>query len=417
MDLIWNLNQIATCIAAAGLFCTAANYAYVAICYLLCRPRGAPCDLTIDDASAPLVVVQVPIYNEAAVAEQAAINAVALDWPRDRLQVQIIDGSTDETVRIAASAVARLRKQGHDIVHLRRDNSVGYKAGALSDGLAHTDAEIVAHLDSDFCAPPDWLRRAVPVLLADPRAAFVQQRCEFRSHDDNAITRLQQMQQDAHYMVEQAARHCRGVPMQANGTATIWRRQAIEGCGGWTSETLLEDLDLALRVYIHGWHAHLLLDPPCIGEVPDRLSDWQNQQRRWSSGFLLVGRKLLPEIWVSKLSIEAKLSTSLLILLQLFFPCIVLLLVTLAIDIVLAGSVAPILKPAILAAGVAACILIAMTLPPYLRLKRGPLSRYWSTLVDFPLLMLRLSIVNSLDILRAGLGTRREIIRTPKRGL
>ncbi len=417
MSFVWLLNQIVTAFAVAGLLCTAANYAYVAICYLLYRPRGARCDLFIDDASAPLVAVQVPIYNEAAVVEQAARNAAALDWPRDRLQIQIIDGSTDATVEIAAAAVARLRDEGHNITHLRRDNRIGYKSGALTDGLANTEAEIIAHLDADFRSPPDWLRRAVPVLLADSKAAFVQQRCEFRSREDNVITRVQQLQQDAHYLVEQAARHCRGVPMQANGTATVWRRAAIEGCGGWSSEALLEDLDLALRVYVNGWRGHLLLQPACVGEVPAHTGDWQKQQSRWSAGFLLVGRKLLPPVWSSALSLEAKLSTSLLILLQLFFPSIVLLVAALTVDVVLLGSIRPVIAPALTALALALCLLIAMTLPPYMRLERGPLSRYLSTFLQFPGLMLRLAVVNSTSIVSAGLGIRRAMDRTPKQGL
>lgn len=417
MSLVWLLNQIVIAVAAAGLLCTAANYAYVAICYLLYRPRGARCDLFIEDSAAPLVAVQIPIYNEAAVVEQAARNAAALDWPRDRLHIQIIDGSTDETVEIAEAVVASLRKEGHDITHLRRDNLVGYKSGALTDGLANTKARIIAHLDADFRSPPDWLRRAVPVLLADSKAAFVQQRCEFRSREDNVITRVQQLQQDAHYIVEQAARHCRGVPMQANGTATVWRRAAIEGCGGWTSEALLEDLDLALRVYLHGWRGHLLLQPACVGEVPAQAGDWQRQQSRWSAGFLLVGRKLLPAVWCSALSLEAKLSTSLLILLQLFFPSIVLLVLALAVEIVLVGSVRPVIAPASTALALALCLLIAMTLPPYLSLRRGPLSRYASTFLSFPALMLRLAVVNSASIVSAGLGIKRAMDRTPKQGL
>jgi cellulose synthase/poly-beta-1,6-N-acetylglucosamine synthase-like glycosyltransferase len=299
---------------------------------------------------------------------------------------------------------------------VRRDNRAGYKAGALAEGLARSDAPFVAMLDADFRAPRDWLRRAVPVLLTDPRAAFCQQRCDFRSAEDNALTRVQQLMQDAHYMVEQAARHGRNVPMQANGTATVWRRAAIDDAGGWSGETLTEDLDLTLRCYLRGWHAALLLEPPCVGEMPADMRDFQTQQSRWSSGFLQVARKLLPQVWGSALPAEAKFSTSLLILMQLFFPCIVLLAIATAIDIVLVGGVAHLLRPALVGAGLALVLMVAMTLPPYLALRRGTVSRYVATLASLPVFMVRLGFVNAFEILTASLGRQRAFAVTPKQG-
>lgn len=410
------LNTAVGLLAIAGLLITVANFAYVAACHLYFRPHGTPAAPDIADAGLPHVLLQIPIYNEAAVAEQAAVAAVALDWPRDRLHVQILDDSTDHTPAIVATAVGRLRAAGHDIVHVRRDNRVGFKAGALSAGLAISDAPFVAMLDADFRAPASWLRGAVAVLEHDPRAAFAQQRCDFRSREDNALTRVQQLMQDAHYMVEQAARHGRGVPMPANGTATVWRRAAIDDAGGWSGDTLTEDLDLTLRVYLRSWHAALLLEPPCVGEMPARLDDWRTQQSRWSSGFLQVTRKLLPALWHSDLGVEAKLATSLLLLVQLFFPSIVLLGVTILIGAALQGGFAQYREPAVIGAGLGIALLLAMTLPPYLALRRGSIARYAVTLIKLPFFMIHLGLANAVEILTAALGRQRAFAVTPKQG-
>jgi len=416
MTALWWLNQFAAWVALAGLLMTVGNYAYVTACYYLFHPRGTAPAPQLDDATLPHVLLQIPMFNEPAVVEQAALAAIALDWPREKLHIQILDDSTDNTPLIAAAVVARLRQDGHDIVHLRRDNRAGYKAGALTDGLARSDAPFVAMLDADFRAPRGWLRLTVPALLTNPRAAFAQQRCDFVSREDNALTRVQQLMQDAHYLVEQAARHGRNVPMQANGTATIWRRAAIEDAGGWSGETLTEDLDLTLRVYLRGWHAALLLDPPCVGEMPARLDDWKTQQSRWSSGFLQVARKLLPTVWRSGLTVEAKFSTSMLVLMQLFFPCIVLLAATIVIDVLLAGGARHLVAPAAAGTALALALMLAMTLPPYLRLRRGSVARYLITLVRLPLFMIHLGFANAFEILTSLLGRQRAFAVTPKQG-
>lgn len=416
MSVLWWLNQLLAGIAIAGLLMTAGNYAYVTACYYLFRPRGTRAPASLDNALLPHVLLQIPMFNEPNVVAQAAEGAVALDWPRDRLHIQILDDSTDNTPEIAAAVVARLRAQGFDIQHVRRDNRAGYKAGALAEGLARNNAPFVAMLDADFRAPRDWLRRAVPVLLTDPRAAFCQQRCDFQSAEDNALTRVQQLMQDAHYMVEQAARHGRGVPMQANGTATVWRRAAIDDAGGWSGETLTEDLDLTLRCYLRGWRAALLLEPACVGEMPATMRDFETQQSRWSSGFLQVARKLLPLVWGSGLSAEAKVSTSLLILMQLFFPCIVLLAIACVIDMVLVGGVLHLLRPALIGGGLALVLMVAMTLPPYLALRRGTVGRYAATLASLPVFMVRLGFANAFEILTASLGRQRAFAVTPKQG-
>ena len=167
---------------------------------------------------------------------------------------------------------------------------------------------IVAVFDADFVPPPDWLRRAMAAMLANPRAAFVQTRIEWGNGERNWLTRAQRLMQDAHFAVEQDVRARRGVPFQFNGTGGIWRRAAVEEAGGWSHDTLSEDLDLVLRTHLKGWSGVFLMEPHVIGELPQQLEDFGAQQSRWSKGFVQVARKLLPQIWNADWSGEAKLT-------------------------------------------------------------------------------------------------------------
>ncbi|MBO0734925.1 MAG: glycosyltransferase, partial [Methylocapsa sp.] len=189
---------------------------------------------SLHGAAFPHVLVQIPVFNEPAVVAGALRAAAALDWPRDKLHIQLLDDSTDETARIASPLVSELIRQGYDVLHLRRPWRRGYKAGALAAGLAHSDAPFVAILDADFRPPPNWLRETIPALIADPAASFVQSRCEFANCGTNWLTRAQGLMFDAHFVIEQAARHRAGWLFQFNGTGGIWRRAAIDAAGGWS---------------------------------------------------------------------------------------------------------------------------------------------------------------------------------------
>lgn len=401
-------------LAIAGLLIAAANYGYVMLWHFLMPAPETPTCLPIADP--PHVLVQIPSFNEQNVVADAARSAVQLDWPRDRLHIQILDDSTNTTTEIARACVATLRADDHDIVLLHRPNRTGFKAGALAAGLAVCDAPYVAMLDADFRAPEDWLKATVGILDRQPEIAFVQSRCDYRNGDASPLTRVQRLMQDAHYVVEQAARYSRGVPFQCNGTGTVWRRAAIDQAGGWSGETLSEDLDLGLRVFLQGWHARLLLTPSVMGELPENAHDWQVQQNRWSSGFLQVARKLLPALWGSRLGLEAKLSASLMILMQLVFPCLVLAGVAVIAGGWLRGSFAAYWTILGVGAVIGLGILIGVTLPAYRAMRRGGLGRYVAIVGSMPVLMLRLAAVNSLGIVGAALGGRRVFLVTPKQG-
>jgi cellulose synthase/poly-beta-1,6-N-acetylglucosamine synthase-like glycosyltransferase len=365
----------------------------------------------------PRVLVQIPVYNEPAVVERALVAAAALDWPRDRLKIQLLDDSTDLTSDIAVHVVARLRREGVDVDHVRRSDRSGFKAGALEAGMALCDAPYVAVFDADFVPPPDWLRRAMAAMLADPRAAFVQTRIEWGNGERTWLTRAQRLMQDAHFAVEQHVRARRGVPFQFNGTGGIWRRAAVEDAGGWSHDTLSEDLDLVLRTHLRGWTGVFLMEPHVVGELPQQLDDFSAQQSRWSKGFVQVARKLLPQIWGSGWSGEAKYATTVALGQQLIFPVLAVGIVALIVSIVGHGHLLAVFRFLLwLWLAAVLVILFGMTWGAYRRLRRGDLTRYLATAASVPALIVYLAVANTGAIVGAGLGRKTEFNRTPKTG-
>jgi cellulose synthase/poly-beta-1,6-N-acetylglucosamine synthase-like glycosyltransferase len=271
-------------------------------------------------------------------------------------------------------------------------------------------------LDADFRAPPDWLRRAVGVLEASPKAAFVQFRFEFSNRGANWLTRGQQLSVDGHFLAEQAGRAAGREPFQFNGTGGVWRRAAIEAAGGWSPDTLAEDLDLAIRAFAAGFEARLVLDPPLACEAPATLTDWRRQQERWSSGFVQVALKTAPLVWGASWSPLARVSTLLLLGLQLALPCFLVALLAFAGDIAVRGLGAMHIvlgAAALLCAGAA---LAAITAPPFRRLRRGPPTAYVKALFALPSLLIYMALMNSAAVLAAPFRKHRVFVRTPKSG-
>ncbi len=365
----------------------------------------------------PRVLVQVPVYNEALVVERSMAAMGALDWPRDRLTIQLLDDSNDITSDIAAHAVARLRRDGIDAHHVRRTDRGGFKAGALAAGLLLDDAPYVAVFDADFVPPPGWLKQAMAAMLSHPRAAFVQTRIEWGNGERNWLTRAQRLMQDAHFAVEQDVRARRGVPFQFNGTGGIWRRAAVEEAGGWSHDTLSEDLDLVLRTYLKGWTGVFLVDTHVVGELPQKVEDFGAQQSRWSKGFVQVARKLLGPIWKSAWPTEAKLTTTVALGQQLIFPLLLVGVVALIVSIVGHGRLLGIFRFGLWLwlVGMLA-VLFGMTWGAYRKLKRGSTARYLVTAASVPALIVYLAVANAAAIVGAGFGKKTEFNRTPKTG-
>src|SRR5713101_2403165 len=281
-------------LALLGLLVYGLN-AYVMIALHWWTRRSARAALPPADPPVwPLVTVQLPLYNERYVAGRLLEAAGTLDYPADRLEIQVVDDTTQ-----------RLRARGVNVVHVRRTDRTGFKAGALASGLVSARGEFVAIFDADFVPPPEFLRRTIPH-FADARVAVVQTRWGHLNRDFSVLTVAQSLGIDGHFGVEQVAR-CRGhLLLNFNGTAGVWRRAAIEDAGGWAHDTLTEDLDLSYRAQLRHWRILYLPELVCPAELPVVISGFKSQQRRWAKGSIQTALKLLPQVLSSPLSLWTK---------------------------------------------------------------------------------------------------------------
>ena len=271
------------------------------------------------------MTVQLPIYNEYYVATRLLDSVAALDWPQDRLQIQVLDDSTDKTRELVAEKVAELRAQGLDIQQLTRTERTGYKAGALAAGLTHAEhparGEYLAIFDADFMPTAEFLRRSIPFLEADKGLALVQGRWSHVNRSHSLLTRAQACFLDAHFAVEHEARQRAGHFLNFNGTAGVWRHAAIDDAGGWSHDTLTEDLDLSFRAQMHGWRFRYLHDLEVPSELPIEMRGFKQQQRRWVKGSLESARKLLGKLWTTPgLRLSTRLEGSVHLLNNLTWP-------------------------------------------------------------------------------------------------
>jgi cellulose synthase/poly-beta-1,6-N-acetylglucosamine synthase-like glycosyltransferase len=263
------------------------------------------------DDELPAVLVQIPTFNEGRLVRRVLDAVVSLDWPRDRLQIQVLDDSTDASAEIARATVAEFALRGYNVSLLQREHRAGFKAGALRAGLACSRQPFVAVFDADYVPSPDFLRLCLRPLLDDPDLAFVQARCGFLNATENRVTHAQQVILESHFAVEQPTRCWAGHFLPFNGTGGVWRRAAIEAAGGWQGDTLTEDLDLSYRAQMRGWRALYLVSVAVPGELPESLASWGIQQCRWNKGYAQTTRKLLPSICGSRLPWRRKLDAAL----------------------------------------------------------------------------------------------------------
>jgi cellulose synthase/poly-beta-1,6-N-acetylglucosamine synthase-like glycosyltransferase len=257
-------------------------------------------------ATLPKVTVQLPLYNEMYVAERLLDAVVALDYPKDKLEVQVLDDSTDETTEIVAHKAAELRQQGFDVSHVHRSNRHGYKAGALEHGLQTATGEFIAIFDADFVPQPDLLQTTIQY-FTDPNIGMIQTRWGHLNEHYSMLTRLQSMFLDGHFLIEQTARARSGRFFNFNGTAGIWRRTCIISSGGWQHDTLAEDLDLSYRAQIKGWQFLFLPNIVTPAELPVEMNAFKSQQHRWAKGSVQAGKKMLPVLWRTKLPLKIKI--------------------------------------------------------------------------------------------------------------
>jgi cellulose synthase/poly-beta-1,6-N-acetylglucosamine synthase-like glycosyltransferase len=281
------------------------------------RPRPLPKRL-------PRVTVQLPVYNEMYVVERLLESVVAIRYPKDLLEIQVLDDSTDETSAIVRRAVARRRAEGFDVHHVRRENRAGYKAGALDAGLSLARGELILVFDADFVAPPDVLEKTVGS-FTDPRVGMVQVRWGHINRDYSLLTQVQSIMLDGHFVMEHGARSRSGRFFNFNGTAGIWRREAISDAGGWQHDTLTEDLDLSYRAQMRGWRFAYLQDLVSPAELPVEMNGFKAQQQRWSKGSVQTCKKLLPRVLASDLPWWIKVESTFHLTANLAYPLMVLL--------------------------------------------------------------------------------------------
>lgn len=256
----------------------------------------------------PRVTVQLPLYNERYVVERLIASVTRLDYPRELLEIQVLDDSTDETREIAGRAVESYRAKGFDIVHRHRRNRRGFKAGALQAGLEAASGEFLLILDADFLPHERILRESLDY-FSDPRVGMVQSRWGHLNRNFSLLTKIQSIFLDGHFVIEHTARHRSGRFFNFNGTAGVWRRSAIEAAGGWSSDTLTEDLELSYRAQLAGWSFVYLKDLVSPAELPVDVNDFKSQQHRWAKGSIQTGRKLLPEIFRSGFPLRVKVES------------------------------------------------------------------------------------------------------------
>jgi len=298
-----------TCILVA--VCTLSVQLAVLAWVRVFRKSPSLTPLSLPDGELPHVLVQLPVCNEGLLAVRVVEAASRMDWPKDRLTIQLLDdGDSDGHAALARDAMA-VTPEGVKLEILHRGNRTGFKAGNLAFGLNHCDAPYVAIFDADFVPPPDFLKKTVPVLLGDSGLAFVQARWGHANRNANWLTRVQGLLLDSHFAVEQEARFRAGLPISFNGTAGVWSRTAIEDGGGWTGDTLTEDLDLSMRCMMRDWRGAMLPDLIVPGELPQTAAAWRAQQARWTKGHAQVARKLLPQVWASRMPLWKKAAMTL----------------------------------------------------------------------------------------------------------
>jgi cellulose synthase/poly-beta-1,6-N-acetylglucosamine synthase-like glycosyltransferase len=274
----------------------------------------------------PRVTVQLPIFNELYVVERLLKSVAALDYPRELLEVQVLDDSTDETVQIVARHVAELRAEGIDIHHIHRTDRTGFKAGALENGMKTCRGEFLLILDADFVPAPNMLRKTIHY-FTDPKVGMIQTRWGHLNRTYSLLTRVQAMFLDGHLLLEQTARSRSGRFFNFNGTAGLWRRSCIADAGGWQHDTLTEDLDLSYRAQLAGWRFIFLPELVTPAELPVDMNGFKSQQHRWTKGSIQTCLKLLPAVWRAKLPVLVKIEatahlTANYAYLLLFFLCI-----------------------------------------------------------------------------------------------
>jgi len=425
LNLIFILITIVYCIAAVGLMLYGFN-CYIMTVLFLRKKTNAKSErneilrdygLDTYNGEFPYVTTQIPIFNEYNVAERVIRAACRMIYPENKHEIQVLDDSTDETSGLIDYVAAELKKLGHDIKVIRRTKRIGFKAGALANGLDRAKGDLVAVFDADFVPPKDYLSKTVPFFLSDNCLGLVQARWGHLNRRSSLLTRVQSIGIDGHFMVEQSARCWNGLFMNFNGTAGVWRKQAISDAGGWQWDTLTEDIDLSYRVQLSGWKTAYLLDLVVPAEIPEDVSAFKSQQFRWAKGSIQTAIKLMPRVLDSKIPTFKKIEAFFHLTHYMVHP----LMVTLA---VLAFPVITSFQMNIsesLFAFILLALILAMSAPSTLYLVGTRFSHqdWFKHIIFLPFLVIAgigIAVSNSIAVFEAFIGKESAFIRTPKRG-
>lgn len=280
--------------------------------------------LPIEDmpVEVPMVTVQLPLYNEMFVVERLIKSVCEIDYPKDKIEIQVLDDSTDNTVELTKDIVENYKNQGFNIKYIHRNNRVGYKAGALKYGLEIAEGEFVAIFDADFVPNPDFLKKTIPH-FNNPEIGMVQTRWEHLNEEYSYLTKAQALALDGHFVLEQQVRNKAGFFINFNGTAGIWRKATIFDAGNWQADTLTEDLDLSYRAQLKGWKFRYLNDVTSPAELPADINALKTQQFRWTKGAVETAKKILPMVFASNLPIKMKLESFVHLTSNIVFPFII----------------------------------------------------------------------------------------------
>jgi cellulose synthase/poly-beta-1,6-N-acetylglucosamine synthase-like glycosyltransferase len=363
----------------------------------------------------PRVTVQLPIYNERYVIERLIETVAQFDYPRDLLDIQVLDDSTDETQEVARNCVERYQALGLPISYLHRANREGFKAGALQEGLKSAAGEFIAIFDADFIPPPDFLRRTVPY-FSDTRLAMAQTRWSYINRHYSPLTEVEAILLDGHFVVEHSARFRSGLFFNFNGTAGIWRRTAIDDAGGWQHDTLTEDTDLSYRAQLRGWHFIYLPEIDCPSELPVEMNAFKSQQARWAKGLMQTAKKILPRVMRADVPAAVKAEAIFHLTANISYPLMVFLSIILLPAMIVRFyqgwlQVLVIDLPLFLAS---TCSISSF----YLTAERTLYPKTWKrTFLYLPFVMavgIGLSVRNALAVLEAIFGVKSDFVRTPK---
>ncbi len=363
----------------------------------------------------PAVTIQLPIFNEQFVIDRLIEAVCAIEYPREKLEIQVLDDSTDETREVASAIVERYAALGHNIAYIHRTNRVGFKAGALDAGLNVAKGEFVAIFDADFVPPSDWLMKVIHH-FAEPEIGMVQTRWTHLNRDYSLLTRVEAILLDGHFVLEHGARFRTGEFFNFNGTAGMWRRQAIFDGGGWQHDTLTEDTDLSYRSQMAGWKFKYLPDVECPSELPIEMTAFKTQQARWAKGLIQTSIKILPRVFRSNTSLRNKIESVYHLTANMSYPLMVImsaLLIPAMICRFYQGWFQMLLidVPLFTASSFSIAVFYVMS-------ERELFPRTWKrTFYYLPFLMalgIGLTVTNTKAVMEALLGIKSAFVRTPK---